>query len=238
MEDYPSIDLLFAEFLSLLPPMRARYCSISSSPLADPTHCTITYSVTGTTFLSSHGQFLGVCSSYLRSLSRGDSIRVAVKPANKQFHLSLQLSSTPILMFCAGTGLAPFRSFVQHRARMLAARSESLAPAILYVGSRFSNGDRLYAEELEAWARAGAVSVRPAFSREPDHPEANGSAHVRDRIYNDRQEIRGLWGQGAKHSVCGSPELAKAISGMGQRIVKEKLREQGKSKIDEEALQN
>lgn len=210
LEDH-SLDLPFNELLAMFPPMRARYYSISSSPLINATCCTITYSVINKPSHSGDDHFVGVASSYLRCLKPGDPIRVAVKSANKQFRLPLQPDRTPIMMFCAGTGLAPFRGFIQHRAEMIKAGNEALAPAILFAGCR-STSDRLYAEELDAWGNAGAVDVRPAFSQDRDASTACGCAHVQDRMWKDRDAVREMWEKGAKLYVCGNPELAKGVA--------------------------
>ena len=236
LEMYDTIDLPFNEYLSMLPPMRARYYSISSSPLASATLCTITYSVINEASHSGHGQFIGVASSYLRSLQAGDSIRVAVKPANKQFRLPLQGDRIPIMMFCAGTGLAPFRGFIQHRVAMMKAGTRSLAPALLFVGCRSSVQDRLYADELDAWSKLGAVDVRVAFSEESDHEDSCGCAHVQDRMWRDREIVGDMWEKGAKIYVCGSPGLAKAIGDTAKDVAREKLKEQGRESIEEDKL--
>lgn len=231
-----ALDLPFNELLAMFPPMRARYYSISSSPLIDATCCTITYSIINKTSHSGHGHVVGVASSYLRSLKPGDPIRVAVKPANKQFRLPLQPDRTPIMMFCAGTGLAPFRGFIQHRAEMIKAGNKALAPAILFVGCR-STSDRLYAEELDAWGSAGAVDVRPAFSQDKDAPPACGCAHVQDRMWRDREAVREMWEMGAKVFVCGNPGLAKGVADAAKRMVRERLEEgEGKDHVEEGKL--
>ena len=220
----------------MLPPMRARYYSISSSPLVDPTRCTITYSVINEASYTGHGQFVGVASSYLRSLKSGDSIRVAIKPANKQFRLPLQPEKTPVMMFCAGTGLAPFRGFIQQRAEMIKAGNRTLASAVLFVGRRFSMHDNLYAEEMDSWSEAGAVDVRPAISHDKDDPSACGCAHVQDRMWKDRYVVTEMWQKGAKIYVCGSPDLAKAVTQTAKMIVREGLKEQGEEPVEEEEL--
>ena len=236
LSHYPNIDLSLSDLLSLLPPMRTRHYSISSSPLATPTHCTITYSVIEEAAHSGQGNFVGVASSYLKSLRPGDSIQVAVRPTNKQFRLPLQAEKTPIMMFCAGTGLAPFHGFVQQRAELIRAGNGNLAPAILFVGCRSYTRDRLYAEELDAWSKAGAVDVRYAFSQETDHPRAKGCKYVQDRMLKDKNDVVEMWEKGAKIFVCGSPVLAKAVGVTAKAMVREKLMEDGKVAVEEEKL--
>jgi len=152
LECYPSMDLPFNDFISMLPPMRVRYYSISSSPLANSSVCTITFSVIEGDSSASQNPFIGVAGSYLKSLKAGDSLQVAVRPTNKAFRLPLQGDRISVIMFCAGTGLAPFRGFVQpHAIQMQASPHSTLAPALLFVGCRSSLKDRLYATELDEW---------------------------------------------------------------------------------------
>lgn len=219
----------------MLPPMRLRHYSISSSPLVDPSRCTITYSVIDESSLSGQGQFIGVAGSYLKSLQPGDSIQVAVRATNKNFRLPLQADKTPILMLCAGTGLAPFRGFVEQRAEMLKGDpSRRLAPAVLFVGCRSSTADRLYADEIDTWCKAGAVHVRYAFSQDSDQSE--GCKHVQDRMIKDKDDIFDLWDRGAKVFVCGSSGLAEAVGSAARTLIMGKMNVEGEDDGVEERL--
>ena len=60
-----------------------------------------------------------VTGSYLGSLQAGDQAQVSVRKSSKPFHLPPDAAGTPLIMFAAGTGLAPFRGFVQERATQL-----------------------------------------------------------------------------------------------------------------------
>ena len=70
-------------------------------------------------------------------------------------------------MVCAGSGLAPFHGFIQHRALRAQAEGVTPAPALLFFGCDAPDVDYLYRDELEAWAAQGVVDVRPAFSAAP-----------------------------------------------------------------------
>jgi len=212
LERYRSIDLPFRAFLAILPPIRLRRYSISSSPLVDPSRCTINYSVIDESSLSGQGQSVGVAGSYLKSLKPGESVQVAVCATKKHFRLPLHGDHTPILMICAGTGLAPFRGFVQQRAEQLKAdKTRKLAPAVLFIGCRSSSSDRLYGEDLDAWEKEGAVDVRNAFSQQPEHAYARGCKYVQDRMIGDKDDIFELWDRGAKVFICGSSGLVYAV---------------------------
>ncbi|CAO2657945.1 Nn.00g072050.m01.CDS01 [Neocucurbitaria sp. VM-36] len=207
LERFPVINLPLADFLAMLPPI-----SISSSPSWNPTRVAITYSVLNEPSFSGHGTYLGVASTYLSSLSEGDTVQVAVRPSQDAFKLPADASSRPIICIAAGTGIAPFRGFIQERAAMLALdHQQQLAPAVLFFGCRAPDVDDLYREELDEWQRQGAVEVRRAYSRAPEQSE--GCKHVQDRMVRDGEVIVKLWREGAKVYVCGSRGLAESAKG-------------------------
>lgn len=236
LEKHPSIELPFATFLSLLPPMRVRQYSISSSPLWNPNNLTLTYAVLDAPALSGTGQrYVGVATSYLASLEAGDKLHVAIRPSHASFHLPVDSEKTPVLCIAAGSGLAPFRGFIQERAAMLGA-GRKLAPAILFFGCRSPGQDDLYREELDKWEAAGAVDVRRAYSRKPDASE--GCVHVQDRLWHDRKEVQALWGEGAKVFVCGSRGVGDAVRETAIRIYVDGAKENhGKDMSVEEATE-
>ncbi|KAK3358533.1 putative bifunctional P-450:NADPH-P450 reductase [Lasiosphaeria ovina] len=207
---FPSVDLPFSSFLALLPPMRGRQYSISSSPLWDAQRTTLTYW---------NRQHVGVASSYLASLAPGDKMRVSVRLSYAAFHLPSDVDKTPIVCICAGTGIAPFRGFMQERAAQMAA-GRNLAPALLFFGCRGPSSDDLYRDELDKWQAMGAVEVRRAYSR-VNFGDGNGSVvgeacrcrYVDDRLWHDRADLMELWDRGAKVFVCGS-------RGIGERVKK------------------
>ena len=72
------------------------------------------YSVIDEPALSGIGdRFQGVTGLYLRCLCLGDQLLVPVRPATKLFCLATDPEKTPIMMFCAGSGIVPFRDFVE-----------------------------------------------------------------------------------------------------------------------------
>lgn len=236
LEQFPTVDLPFATFLSLLPPMRVRQYSISSSPLADPSCCTLSYSVLDAPALSGTGQrHLGVATSYLASLQPGDKLHVAIRPSHASFHLPVDSENTSIVLIGAGTGLAPFRGFIQERAAMLSA-GRKLAPALLFFGCRHPEQDDLYREELDQWQAIGAVDVRRSYSRQPESSE--GCVHVQDRLWRDRKDVQDLWDSGAKVYVCGSRGVADAVREAAIKIYVDGAKERhGKDLSVEEATE-
>jgi cytochrome P450/NADPH-cytochrome P450 reductase len=252
------IPLPLATFLSLLPPMRTRHYSISSSPLALPNSVTLTYAVLdapawyqpngGRSHPAAAGgrkkddqeqqqsRFLGVAGSYMRSLSPGDRVLVSVRSTNRYFRLPLDMTATPVVMMCNGSGIAPFRGFVQERATLIAEGGKQLAPAVLFAGCRRPARDQLYKEELDAWAALGAVDVRWVFSqhREQGEKEEERCRYVQDRMLRDREDIDRLWLEGARFYICGSKSLAKGIGAVARKLIAAGAKRNGKDYTLEE----
>jgi cytochrome P450 / NADPH-cytochrome P450 reductase len=217
LERYPSAQFSLGQFLEALPLMRIRQYSISSSPLEDPSTCTVTYSVVDAPTRGGDpdkDRFLGVCSNYLRSREPGDWIHIAVRPSHAGFHLPLD-DATPVLMVCAGTGLAPFRAFVQERALQIKS-GKVLGPALLFYGCGSPDRDELYKSEFAEWEAQGAVKLRHAYSRAPE--QSFGCRHVQDRIWHDRNEAKELFMQNARIYMCGAGAVGTEVNKIMAKI--------------------
>ncbi|KAI3154000.1 hypothetical protein CBS147325_1092 [Penicillium roqueforti] len=223
---YPSIKISLGDFLAMLPPMRVRQYSISSSPLVDPSECSITFSVLSAPALanptpeSNENLYLGVASNYLSELQAGERAHITVRPSHSGFKPPIDLE-TPMIMACAGSGLAPFRGFVMDRAEKIRGRRSSPdsdelhenaavkpAKAVLYIGCRTQGLDDIHAAELAEWAALGAVDVRWAYSRPADGSKGQ---HVQDVMLEDREELVKLFEEGARIYVCGSTGVGAGI---------------------------
>lgn len=226
LERFPSVRLPLGPFLKMQPPMRVRQYSISSSPLWNPNNVTLTYSIVDKPALSGQGRFVGVASSYLSNLAPGDKLHVAVRTSHQAFHLPKDSKNVPVIMIAAGTGLAPFRGFIQERAAQIGA-GRPLAPALLFYGCHSQDTDALYSSSLERWEKLGAVSVHYAFSRTPEKSE--DCKYVQDRLYHDRKTVVELFEAGAKLFVCGSREVGEGVQETIINMAKERNAEvQGK----------
>ncbi|KAH6631258.1 cytochrome P450 [Chaetomium tenue] len=223
LDKFPSISLPFGTFLSLLPPIRPRQYSISSSPLNNPNQATLTYSLLDSPSLANpERRYMGVATSYLSSLFAGDKLLISVRPTHTAFRLpdEEERDSTPIVCVAAGSGLAPFRGFIQERAALLS-KGSRLAPALLFLGCRGPQMDDLYREEFDKWQELGAVDVRRAFSRaKPEEAEeAHECKHVQDRLLHDGEEVKALWEGGARVYVCGSRHVGEGVKRAMGKIV-------------------
>lgn len=214
LEDAPACALTFAGLLELLPPLKPRLFSIASSPLVDARRCALTVSVLDAPALSGRGRFQGVASTFLARASVGDRVLATVKQPNTPFRLP-DSSATPMLMIAAGTGLAPFRGFLEERAAKKAA-GEACGPALLYFGCDAPDVDFLYREELARWEAQGVVTVRPTFCKAPEGERV----YVQHRLWEERDEVRELIGAGAKVFICGDgARMAPAVREVLGRIL-------------------
>lgn len=190
LERHPSVLLDVGAFLGMLPSMRVRQYSISSSPMWRPDRATVTVAVVDTPALAGEGRFRGVASSFLASLLPGDLVSVAVRPSNAAFRPPAD-PTRPMVMICAGSGVAPFRGFVQERAAQKDA-GMAVGEVLLFFGMDAPDVDVLYREEFARWERDGVVSVLSAFSEAPQ----DGVRFVQERVGQERERIADLFAPG------------------------------------------
>ena len=136
--------LPFAEFLDMLPPLRPRYYSISSSPLVSPDTCSITVGVLRRPARSGDGTFTGVGSGYLADLPEKATVFTFLRSPSIAFRPP-DNPHAPMIMIGAGTGIAPFRGFLQERAA-LRDRGVPVGPSLLFFGCRNREIDLLYVD--------------------------------------------------------------------------------------------
>jgi cytochrome P450/NADPH-cytochrome P450 reductase len=196
LEEHPACELPFHAFLEMLSLLAPRYYSISSAPSGDPARCSITVGVVEGAASSGRGTYRGVCSNYLAGRRAGDTIHATVRETKAGFRLPDD-ASVPVIMIGPGTGLAPFRGFLQARAALKAA-GKSLGPAILFFGCRHPEQDYLYADELKAFAADGIAELHTAFSR-GDGPKT----YVQHAVAAQKDRVWSLIEQGAIVYVCG-----------------------------------
>lgn len=210
MEQFPACELSFGQFLEMLPVMAPRYYSISSSPNAEPGLCAVTVGVVEGPARSGNGIYKGVCSNHLVDLGDGATIHASVKETKAGFRLPDD-PATPLIMIGPGTGLAPFRAFLQERAARRSA-GEMLAPAMLFFGCRHPEQDFIYRDELEQMAADGLVELNVAFSRHDGE-----RTYVQDLLLKQRAAVWKLVEAGAKIFVCGDgsrmePDVKRALT--------------------------
>jgi cytochrome P450/NADPH-cytochrome P450 reductase len=196
LEEYPACELPFHAYLEMLSLLAPRYYSISSSPSVDPLRCSVTVGVVEGPASSGRGLYKGICSNYLAGRRAGETVHATVRETKAGFRLPDDVS-VPIIMVGPGTGLAPFRGFLQERAALMA-RGKTLGPAMLFFGCRHPEQDYLYADELKAFAGSGITDLHTAFSR-GEGPKT----YVQNLVTAEKERIWNLIEQGAIIYVCG-----------------------------------
>ncbi|MCX3063072.1 cytochrome P450 [Streptomyces beihaiensis] len=199
VEDHPALreSLDWPTLLDLLPPLKPRHYSISSTPVRLPGHVELMVSVLDAPAASGDGRYRGTGSTYLAGLRPGDSVLGRIQPCREVFRVGHE-TPEPVIMIAAGTGLAPFRGVLTERAER-ARQGVPQPPALLYFGCDHPERDFLHADELRAADAAGALSLRPVFSDAP----VDGHAFVQHRIAAEAAEVGRLLDAGARVYVCG-----------------------------------
>ena len=206
LEEFRACELPFHVYLEMLPPLRPRYYSISSSPLVSPTACAISVAVVNEPHRSGNGTFEGVCSNYLRPQRAKNVVYAFVKDTKSAFRLPDD-PSVPVIMIGPGTGLAPFRGFLQERAA-LKKQGKTVGPSHLFFGCRRPDQDFIYADELKAFDTDGTTQLHVAFSRASNSPKA----YVQDLVKQQGTALWDLLQKGAHIYVCGdASKMAPAV---------------------------
>jgi cytochrome P450/NADPH-cytochrome P450 reductase len=196
LEEHSACELPFHAYLEMLSLLAPRYYSISSSPSGDPQRCSVTVGVVEGPASSGRGIYKGICSNYLAGRRAGETIQATVRETKAGFRLPDD-AAVPIIMVGPGTGLAPFRGFLQERAA-LKAKGASLGPAMLFFGCRHPDQDYLYADELKGFAADGITELHTAFSR------AEGpKTYVQNLVAAQKDRVWSLIESGAIVYVCG-----------------------------------
>jgi cytochrome P450/NADPH-cytochrome P450 reductase len=208
LEEFPACELPFEVYLGMLSSLRPRYYSISSSPLVDAGKCSITVAVVDAPARSGHGTYEGVCSNYLKAQGEGGTIYAFVRDTGSAFRLP-QDPAVPLILIGPGTGLAPFRGFLQERAA-LKAQGQAVGPSLLFFGCRNPQQDFIYQDELQTFAGQGVTSLYCAFSR----VAGRNKTYVQDEILAGKDQIWQLLQEGALVYVCG--DASKMAPGVRQ----------------------
>ncbi len=132
---------------------------------------------------------------------------------------------TPIILVAAGTGLAPFRGFLQERAGTQR-RGRDVGASLLFFGCRDPDHDFLYEPELRQYEAIGVTRLIPAFSRLPGQPKC----YVQHNILRHPTEILDLLERGAVVYVCGdAARMAPDVRAAFSKIMSSHPREPGDS---------
>jgi cytochrome P450 / NADPH-cytochrome P450 reductase len=184
--------------------------------LAAPDTCSITVGVVEASARSGHGVFKGICSNYLAAQPSDATVYGFIHQPTLPFHPP-ENPHLPMIMAGPGTGVAPFRGFLQERAA-LKQQGVPIGESLLFFGCRDPQQDFLYEDELRAFEAAGVTQLHTAFSREPGKPKT----YVQQAIQEQSEEVWRLIQQAAVIFGCGdasrmAPDVRKAFAGVFQQ---------------------
>lgn len=218
LEDIKSCKPPIDHLCELLPRLQPRYYSISSSSKLHPLHVHVTAVLVE--YKTPSGRInKGVATTYLKEKqSNTEDAKVPVFIRKSQFRLPTKCE-TPVIMVGPGTGLAPFRGFIQER-QYMRDEGKTVGHTILYFGCRKKNEDFIYAEELEEYVTKGTLTLKTAFSR--DQKE---KVYVTHLIERDADLIWNIIGENKGHFyICGD---AKNMAVDARNILVKILSEKG-----------
>ena len=233
-------ELPFGMLVDCVGKLLPRLYSIASSTSVSPRHPSIAVSVTSKTLDASKPdvQLKGVASNYLYQINKARLSHQGTEKTKESvgYHLqgpramlsgqkvliSLRRSAfrlppnptRPVIMVAAGTGVAPFRGFVQERAAM-AAHGISVGPMLLLFGCRSTTDGFLFKDEWASFAsQLPSFEMQLAFSRVGDK-----SQYVQDLLLQMRERVSALLEQGAAFYICGSADMARVVRNRLMEII-------------------
>lgn len=212
------------QFTHALLPLLPRFYSLASSPEANEEELELLVRLIS--YPGVDEQRYGVCSFFLcRELELNASCQVFIQPT-KYFTLGVHLRNKPLVMIGAGTGIAPYKAFVQQRI----ATGDS-GKNILFFGERFEKANFYY---QDFWKQATAqqlVDLFLAFSRDGEK-----KVYVQDILREHRDLVTKAYEEGASFFVCGSKvlgqEVKKTLEDILGKIQLAQLREEHRYVVD------
>ncbi|KAJ6027990.1 hypothetical protein N7540_003566 [Penicillium herquei] len=221
--EYPSAHPDFHEIVRIVGPLKRREYSIASCQKVTPD--SVALMIVAVNWVGPNGKDrFGLATRYLSRLQAGSPITVSVKSSVMKLPPK---STQPLIMAGLGTGLAPFRAFVQHRA-LEKAQGKEIGSVLLYMGSRHQREEYCYGEEWEAYQEAGVITLLgAAFSR--DQPQ---KIYIQDRMRESLAEIRKAYIQedGAFY-LCGPTWPVPDVTAVLEEAIAAEAKASGK-KVD------
>ncbi|PRP78201.1 cytochrome P450 / NADPH-ferrihemoprotein reductase [Planoprotostelium fungivorum] len=211
LSQLPDVKIPLGVLLGVLPTLKKRSYSISSSPKRDSSKLTL--SVGQVFFTTATGrEHSGVASVYLGRLQVGSKIECHVVTSPMRYPAD---HMTPVICVCNGTGLAPFRGFLQEREH-IQQQHGSIGQLHLFFGCRSRKEDFIYADELLDYEARGLVKLHVAFSRDQGE-----KVYVQNKMRQEEELIADiLMKQNGRFYVCGDARtMAKDVQEELRRMI-------------------
>ncbi|EAA06484.5 AGAP000500-PC [Anopheles gambiae str. PEST] len=219
LEDIPSCHPPIDHVCELLPRLQPRYYSISSSSKLHPT--TVHVTAVLVKYETKTGRLnKGVATTFLAEKHPNDgepAPRVPIFIRKSQFRLPPK-PETPVIMVGPGTGLAPFRGFIQERDHCKQEGKE-IGQTTLYFGCRKRSEDYIYEDELEDYSKRGIINLRVAFSRDQEK-----KVYVTHLLEQDSDLIWSVIGENKGHFyICGDAKnMATDVRNILLKVIRSK----------------
>jgi len=214
MLEYKSLKIPLEKYIDLVPTIKQRVYSICSSSDYHPGRCQLL--VVREDWQAKDGETkYGLCSSFLTFATKGFALchsthSVMQMPADDSAH---------IFMAGLGTGLAPFRAYIEQR-KWIKSQGKTVGPMTLFFGGRHAHAEYYYRDEFEAFEREGLVKCCNAWSRDQAH-----KVYVQHKILEQADII---WKDLGKEDstgyffLCGSKQPEKDVFAALLKIFQEK----------------
>jgi len=224
VEDFAPFTWSAQQFVDILRKIPSRLYSIASSQLAN--HDEVHLTISKVSYETNGRQRLGVCSGSVAELQIGATLPIYVHK-NPNFRLPEQ-KETPIIMIGAGTGIAPYRAFLEEREELGVE-----GKAWLIFGDQHFVTDFLYQTDWQRWLASGTLSqMHIAFSRDTDK-----KVYVQHKLEENAANFYEWLEQGAVIYVCGDEKsMAADVDATIHRIIEQqgqKTAEQAKALVQE-----
>jgi len=195
------------EFVSLLKKLQPRLYSISSSPKAHPDQVHLCVGVVRYDSLGRPRK--GVCSTFLAERVPAGGVVPVFTHSNKAFRPPAP--DAPLIMVGPGTGIAPFRGFLEERQAVGATGKNWL-----FFGDQKSSTDFLYSEQIEQFHRGGLLTrLNLAWSRDQSE-----KVYVQNRMLEHAKEVWSWLEDGASFCVCGdASRMAKDVDAALHQVI-------------------